>query len=104
MSSKIPGIDVNTPKQNPTIDSDESYYELPFYKDSDYMFSIENEVAFIKSVERLVRSSKYYSRYIAHVKKDLGLNFCQVKGNIIEDLKKARWYLDREIQRLEKGE
>ena len=23
------------------------------------------------------------------------------KGNIIEDLKKARWYIDREIQRLE---
>lgn len=25
------------------------------------------------------------------------------KGNPIEDLKKARWYIDREIQRLEKG-
>jgi len=25
------------------------------------------------------------------------------KGNLIEDLKKARWYVDREIQRLEKG-
>ena len=23
------------------------------------------------------------------------------KGNIIEDLKKAKWYIDREIQRLE---
>ena len=85
MANKIPGIDVNKPNQNPTIDSENSYYELPFYKDSDYMFNIENEVAFIKAVEKLVRSSKYYSRYIAHIKKDLGLNFCQVKGNIIED-------------------
>lgn len=25
------------------------------------------------------------------------------KGNPIEDLKKARWYIDREIQRPEKG-
>ena len=25
------------------------------------------------------------------------------KGKMIEDLKKARWYLDREIQRLERG-
>ena len=25
------------------------------------------------------------------------------KGNEVEDLKKARWYLDREIQRLEGG-
>lgn len=47
MANKIPGIDVNKPNQNPTIDSDESFYEIPFYKDPDYMFSIENEVAFI---------------------------------------------------------
>lgn len=85
MANNIPGIQVNKPSQNPTIDSDDSYYELPFYKDYDYMFSIENEVAFIKAVERLVRTSKYYSRYIAHVKTDLGMNFCQVKSNIIED-------------------
>ena len=26
------------------------------------------------------------------------------KDNIIQDLKKALWYLDREIKRLEKGE
>lgn len=25
------------------------------------------------------------------------------KGNLIEDLQKARWYLDREIARLQKG-
>ena len=42
MSSKIPGIDVNKPNQNPTVDSEYSYYELPFYKDSDYMFNIED--------------------------------------------------------------
>jgi hypothetical protein len=26
-----------------------------------------------------------------------------LKGSAIEDLKKARWYIDREIQRLERG-
>ena len=85
MANKIPGIEVNKPNTNPTIDSDESYYEIPFYKDADYMFSLENELDFIKAVERMVRTSKYYSRYIAHLKVDLGLNFCQVKGNISED-------------------
>ena len=85
MANKIPGIEVNKPNTNPTIDSDESYYEIPFYKDADYMFSLENEVVFIKDVERMVITSKYYSRYIAHLKVDLGLNFCQVKGNISED-------------------
>ena len=84
MKNGIPGIEVKTPIQNPTIDSDESYYELPFYKKEDYFFDIENEVKFIEGVERNVRKSKYYKRYIAHIKKDLGLNFCQVKGNISE--------------------
>ena len=43
------------------------------------------------------------------------LNFClgntvkyvcraDFKGNKLEDLKKARWYLNREIERLESGE
>ena len=26
-----------------------------------------------------------------------------LKGALVEDLKKSRWYIDREIQRLEKG-
>lgn len=85
MKNSIPGIEVKKPSQNPTIDSDYSFYEIPFYKDDDYFFSIENEVTFIKAVEKIVRSSKYYSRYIAHVKNDLGLNYCQIKGNIVED-------------------
>jgi len=28
---------------------------------------------------------------------------CGLKGNKIQDLQKARWYLDREIRRLENG-
>ena len=84
----IPGIDVKKAKRNPTIDSDESLYELTFYKDADYFFNIDNYIFFIKAVERLVRSSNYYSRYIAHLKSDLGLNFCQVKSNIQEDEEK----------------
>lgn len=85
MKNGIPGIEVKKPNQNPTIDSDESFYEIPFYKDEDYFFSLENEVAFIKATEKVVRTSKYYSRYISHLKTDLGMCYCQVKGNIYED-------------------
>lgn len=81
----LPGIDVKKRKHNPVIDSDNSLYELPLYKDADYFFNIDNYIFFIKAVEKLVRSSTYYSRYIAHLKKDKGLDFCQVKGNIQED-------------------
>ena len=85
MKNGIPGIDVKTPVQNPTVDSEYSFYELPYFKTDDYFFDVENEVKFIESIERTVRKSKYYKRYIAHLKQDLGLNFCQVKLNISEE-------------------
>lgn len=74
----------SNPNKNPTIDSDESFYSLPFYKDEEYFSVLENYVTFIKSVETLVRNSKYYKRYIAYIKTDVGLNFCQVLSNIDE--------------------
>ena len=85
MKNGIPGIDVKTPIQNPTVDSEYSFYELPYFKTDDYFFDVENEVKFIESIERSVRKSKYYKRYISHLKTDFGLNFCQVKGNIQEN-------------------
>ena len=69
MKNGIPGIDVKTPVQNPTVDSEYSFYELPYFKTDDYFFDVENEVKFIESIERTVRKSKYYKRYIAHLKK-----------------------------------
>lgn len=82
----LPNIDYKKPKKNPTIDSDSSMYELPFYKDADYLSNLDNFVGFVKAVERLVRSSKHYTRYVGYIKKDVGLNFCQVLSNIkIED-------------------
>lgn len=85
MAIPMPGIKIKSPTQNPIIDSDESYYELPFFKNEDYFFNLENEVAFLKGTENIIRKSKYYSRYIAHLKNDFGLCFCQVKGNIVEE-------------------
>lgn len=81
----VPGINVKKQKRNPTLDSDNSIYEMPFYKEPDYFFNLENYTFYIKEIERAVRRSKEYKRYVAHIKKDIGLNFCQVKGNIVED-------------------
>lgn len=86
--NSLPNIDFKKSKQNPTLDSETSMFELPFYKDTDYLSNIDNFVAFVKGVERMVRSSKYYSRYISYLKNDIGLNFCQVLSNIkVEDEK-----------------
>jgi hypothetical protein len=81
----IPGINVSKSKKNPTLDSNDSIYELPFYKDAEFFYNLDNYVFYIKGIEKLIRRSKYYKRYISYLKKDLGLNFCQVKGNIQEN-------------------
>ena len=81
----LPNIDYKKINTTPIIDSDTSLYTLPFYKDSDYFANLDNFVGFVKAVESLVRTSKYYSRYIAYIKNDIGLNFCQVLSNIKQD-------------------
>lgn len=81
----MPGINVSKQKTNPTLDSKDSIYELPFYKDADFFYNLDNYVYYIKGIEKMVRGNKYYKRYISHLKNDFGLNFCQVKGNIQEN-------------------
>ena len=81
----LPGINVSKSKKNPTLDSNDSIYELPFYKDAEFFYNLDNYVYYIKGIESMVRRSKYYKRYIAYLKSDLGMNFCQVKGNIQEN-------------------
>ena len=60
----LPNIDYKKTSQNPTLDSDTSLYMLPYYKDVEYFSNLDNFVGFIKGVESLVRTSKYYSRYV----------------------------------------
>lgn len=81
----LPGINISKSKKNPTLDSNDSIYELPFYKDAEFFYNLDNYVYYIKGIEAMVRRSKYYKRYVAFLKKDLGMNFCQVKGNIQEN-------------------
>lgn len=69
-------------KSNPTVDCPEADFELPFYKDVEYFSHLENFVNFVKAVERLVRSSNYYKRYIAYLKEEVGLTYCQVLSNV----------------------
>lgn len=81
----LPNIDYKKPSKNPTLDSDSSLYSLPFYKDAEYFANLDNFVGFIKAVEKLVRTSKYYKRYIKYIKEDVGLKFCQVLSNVKQE-------------------
>jgi hypothetical protein len=81
----LPNIDYKKTQKNPTLDADTSEFEVPFYKDVEYFSNIDNFVTFVKGVERIVRTSHYYSRYIAYIKNDIGLRHCQVLSNIEEE-------------------
>lgn len=81
----LPNIEYKKINKNPTIDSETSEFELPFYKDVEYFANIDNFVSFVKAVERMVRSSSFYSRYISFLKEDIGLVNCQVLSNISHD-------------------
>lgn len=82
----IPNIDFKSKKKNPTVDAETSSFNLPFYKDVEYFSNLDNFVSFIKAVERSVRTSKHYARYIAYLKEDLGLRYCQVLSNIDDEM------------------
>lgn len=78
----LPDIEFSKKKSYPEIDSDNSLFSLPFYKDAEYFSNLDNYVYFIKAVEKMVRRSNYYSRYIKYLREEIGLTFCQVLSNI----------------------
>lgn len=80
-----PNIEFKKSTKNPTIDSPTSVFELPFYKDNEYFSNFENFVSFVKAVEKMTRTSRYYSKYIAYLKKEVGLTYCQVLSNIDDE-------------------
>lgn len=79
----IPNIKHHGQKE-PVVDSDSSLFEIPFYKDGEYFSNLDNFVSFVKGVEKVARNSPYYKRFIAFLKEDKGLNYCQVLGNVEE--------------------
>lgn len=83
--NELHNVEYKKLKTNPTIDSEDSLFQLPFYKDEEYLSSLENYVSFIKACEGMVRRSKEYARYIKFLKETVGLTFCQVLSNIEDE-------------------
>lgn len=84
MPARLPNIDYSKSGSNFIVDSEYSEYYLPYYKDDDYFFTLDNFDRFIKGCEREVRKSKYYKRYIKYLKQ-VGFNFCQVLPNVVDN-------------------
>lgn len=85
MPKILPDIIYNKENSVYTLDSPNSMYKIPMYKNSDYFSNLESYVSFVKSVERVVRTNDRYKKYISHLKKLVGLNRCQVLSNITDE-------------------
>lgn len=75
----------NDSKVIPIVDSLQSMYQIPLYKDADYFANVESYVNFIKACERVVRTSDRYKKYIYYLKRIVGLDHCQVLPDITPD-------------------
>ncbi len=85
MPKLLPDIEYGKDNTISFIDSPNSMYRIPMYKESDYFSNLESYVNFVKAVEKVVRNNDRYKKYINHLKKDYGLTFCQVLGNVSDN-------------------
>ena len=87
LSEKMVNLVSKTTKNGNIVVSmeDSKYYYLPFDKSPLDISDPKIRNSFIKSVEKLVRTSKLYKRYINYLKSDIGLTHCSVFGNIKSD-------------------
>lgn len=67
-----------------TVSSRGELFDISFYKDSEYLKSIENFTKFIYACEHKIRNSKEYANFKAQLF-EMGLTRCQILGNIEAD-------------------
>lgn len=82
MAKTLPDIIYNHSKITHIVDSKNSPYHIPYYKDTEYFSNYESYISFIKGVEKLVRQNDRYRKYINYLKKEVKLNRCMVLKNI----------------------
>lgn len=88
MSTSIGNVEIKGLKKGkPKLKGD--YYQLAFYQTKSSLQNLEKYNKFINSVKSLVRKNEKYKRYIAYLKDERGLNFCQIHPNIIDEDEKS---------------
>jgi hypothetical protein len=85
MPKTLPDILYTENKITPILDSHSSFYNIPMYKDEDYLANYESYVNFVKGIEKMVRTNDRYRKYISYLKKEVKLDRCQVLKNITDE-------------------
>jgi hypothetical protein len=82
--SSVVDIDSYKTEKNIEIKGKDSYFSESYYITQ--LFDEKESKEFLKSVERLVRSSKEYTHYLGKLK-GMEMNRCAILGNVEEDEK-----------------
>jgi hypothetical protein len=67
---------------NPTLRSPCAEFDLPFYQTKETLMDVDIYRNFLKNVESRFRASKEYKAYKSYLIEYLGINRCQIMGNI----------------------
>lgn len=81
----LPGVESYSPNMNPTLTSQFSTYELPFYQTRESLTDIDTYRFFLKNIETIFRHSVTYTNYKGFLH-GLGMDHCQVHGYITKDM------------------
>ena len=81
MPKNLPDIIYDKNNITPILDSTNSYYNIPMYKDIDYLSNYENYVAFVKGIEKMVRNDDRYKKYINYLKKKVNVVLMEHQQN-----------------------
>ena len=86
--TKASGLDhVSTTNfPNGDIEVEGEGWEIKSFSKTDQIMDSKSYIRFVKSVEKVIRSSDEYSEYIGFLKSDLSINACAVLGNINTEL------------------
>jgi hypothetical protein len=72
-------------QKNPTLRSPYSPVDLPFYQTRETLMDVDTFRAFVKNAESSFRNSREYKMYKSYVIEYLGINRCQIFGNVTVD-------------------
>ena len=73
-------------QKNPTLRSPYAPLDLPFYQTKESLMDIDTFRNFLKNAESRFRASKEYKAYKSYLIESLGIDRCQIFGNItVED-------------------
>ena len=72
-------------EKNPSLHSPYAEFDLPFYQTKETLQDIDTFRNFLKNAETRFRASKEYKAYKAYLIEYIGINRCQIFGNITTD-------------------